>query len=128
MTKETSAVEIPDHLRPVLEATAKNLLRHLYGSEGLPWGTSFASLEDTIVHLCRLLGTELFHQALQRQAEQPLPQPLQHCPTCGRPNAPADPEPRSVTARLGQADWLEPSSYCGHCRKAFFPSVQEPGP
>jgi hypothetical protein len=127
MAKETSTVEIPAHLRPVLQAAAKNLLHHLYGSEGLPWGTPFADLEELVVQMCRTLGSELFQQALQHQAEQPVPVPLQHCPGCARVLPPGDTEPRSVQARLGSADWLEPSSYCDHCRKAFFPSVQEPG-
>jgi hypothetical protein len=127
MAIETTDVEIPAPLRPVLQATAKNLLHHLYGSEGLPWGTRFAEFEELVVQLCRTLGTELFHQALQRQADQPLPQSLQHCPTCGRPIELADPEPRFVQARLGSADWQEPACSCRHCRKAFFPSVGEPG-
>jgi hypothetical protein len=127
MANKTPAVEIPAPLRPVLQATAKNLLHHLYGPEGLPWGTSFADLEELVVQLSRILGSELFHQALQRQAEQPLPQPLQHCPSCGRPTEARDPEPRSVATRLSTADWQEPASHCDHCRKAFFPSVQESG-
>jgi hypothetical protein len=73
------------------------------------------------------LSSELLHQSVQRQAEQPIPQPLQHCPSCARPTQPGDPEPRTVHARLGTADWQEPSSHCDHCRKAFFPSVQESG-
>src|SRR4051794_30214684 len=112
MANKTPAVEIPDHLRPVLQATAKNLLHHLYGPEGLPWGTPFADLEELVVQLGRALGSELFHQALQRQAGQPLPQPLRHCPSCGRPTEERDPEPRSVTARLGTADWQEPAARC----------------
>ena len=128
MAKETIPVEIPAHLRPVLQATAKNLLRHLYGSEGLPWGTRFADLEEVVVLLCRTLGSELFHQALKRQAEQPVPAPLQHCPSCGRPTQTRDPEPRCVDARIGSADWQEPAAHCDHCRKAFFPSVGQPGP
>jgi hypothetical protein len=127
MAKETRTVEIPAHLRPVLLATAKNLMLHLYGPQGPPWGTSFADLEELMVQLSDALSSELLHQALQRQAEQPVPQPFQHCPTCGRPTAERDPEPRVVHARLGTADWKEPASHCGHCRKAFFPSVQESG-
>jgi hypothetical protein len=127
MKKKTSPVEIPPRLRPVLQAAAKNLLHHLYGTDGPPWGTSFSDLEELIVQLSRVLGSELLHQALQRQAEQPIPQPLQHCPRCGGPTQPRDREPRTVHARLGTADWQEPSSHCDHCRKAFFPSVQESG-
>lgn len=127
MKKKTSPVEIPAHLRPVLQAAAKNLLHHLYGPEGPPWGTSFSDLEELFVQLSQGLSSELLHQSLQRQAEQPIPQPLQHCPSCARPTQPGDPEPRTVHARLGTADWQEPSSHCDHCRKAFFPSVQESG-
>lgn len=127
MKKKTSPVDIPAHLRPVLQAAAKNLLRHLYGPDGPPWGTSFSDLEELFVQLSQVLSSELLHQSLQRQAEQPIPQPLQPCPSCGRPTQPRDPEPRTVHARLGTADWQEPSSHCDHCRKAFFPSVQESG-
>ena len=128
MAKETRAVEIPAELRPVLLATAKNLLNHLYGPQGPPWGTSFADLEELVVQLSDALSSELLHPALQRQAEQPVPPPLQHCPTCGRTTQARDPEPRCVQARIGTADWQEPATHCDHCRKAFFPSVPEPGP
>src|SRR2546422_11573690 len=101
MAKETLAVEIPAALRPVLLSTAKNLLPHLYGPQGPPWGTSFADLEELMVQLSDTLSSELLHQALQRQAEQPVPEPLQHCPTCGRPPEERDPEPRLVQARIG---------------------------
>jgi len=126
MAKATKAVEIPTALRPVLEATAKNLLHHLYGSEGLPWGTSFADLEELVVQLSHVLGSQLLQQALQRQADRPLPDSLQTCPSCGRPTDPRSHEPRSVQTRIGLADWQEPSAQCDHCRKAFFPSEQEP--
>jgi hypothetical protein len=128
MAKNTPAVEIPASVRPVLQAAAKNLLHHLYGAEGPAWGTSFADLEEVVVQLSRYLGSELLQQALQRQAAQPVPAPLQHCPRCGKPTAARPPEPRSVQTRIGTADWQEPTAHCDLCRKAFFPSVQEPGP
>src|SRR5436309_14850129 len=91
MATATPAAELPAHLRPVLQAAAKNLLHHLYGPQGPPWGTPFADLEELVVQLSDTLGSELLHQALQRQAEQPVPEPLRHCPSCGRPTRPADP-------------------------------------
>jgi len=127
MAKTTPMIQIPAQLRPVLHAAAKNLLFHLYGSQGLPWGTSFADLEELVVQLAETFSSELLQQALQHQAEQPLPPPLQHCPRCGRSTQPGEPQPRTVQTRRGTADWHEPSSSCDHCRKAFFPSVQEPG-
>jgi len=127
MAKETPAVEIPVHLRPVLQAAAKNLLYHLYGPEGPPWGTRLAQMEQLVGQLSNYLGPELRQQALQRQANQPVPEPLRHCPGCGRPTQARDPQLRSIQTDRGSANWQEPASYCDHCRKAFFPSVQEPG-
>ena len=127
MAKETLAVEIPTHLRPVLQAAAKNLLHHLYGPDGPPWDTRFADMEQLVGQLSNYLGTQLLQQALQRQADQLLPVPLRHCPTCGTPTQARDPQPRSVQTDRGTANWQEPASYCDRCRKAFFPSVQEPG-
>jgi len=127
MTTETHEVAVPAHLRPVLQAAAKNLLYHLYGAEGLPWGTHFSDLEEMVVQLCHSLGSELLHQTLQRQATRAVPEPLQHCPGCGRPTEARDPEPRTVQARIGTANWQEPASHCDRCRKSFFPSVEESG-
>jgi hypothetical protein len=127
MATDTSTVEIPAALRPVLLATAKNLLVHLYGPEGPAWGTPFADLEELAVRISQALGSELLGQALQRQAQQPVPPPLQTCPVCSGPLSAKPPEPRSVTTRIGFADWQEPASQCDRCRKAFFPAVQESG-
>jgi hypothetical protein len=127
MAKKTTKGEVPASLRPVLQAAAKNLLHHLYGPQGPAWGTPFADMELVVKQLSDYLGTEILQQALQRQAEQPLPEPLRHCPGCGRLTQPGNAEPRSVQTDRGVANWQEPASYCDHCRKAFFPSVQEPG-
>src|SRR5271154_6083759 len=101
MAPSASAVEIPAHLRPVVQAAAKNLLQHLYGPEGPPWGTSFVTLEDLTALLGDALGTEMLQQALQRQASQPVPSPLQACPSCGRPTGERPAEPRSIQTRRG---------------------------
>src|SRR5438034_2849071 len=91
MAKETLAVEIPAALRPVLLATANNLLNHLYGPQGPPWGTSFADLEELMVQLSDTLSSELLHLALQRPAEQPVPEPLPTAPVVAGPPRPATP-------------------------------------
>ena len=113
-------------LQPTLQAAAKNLLFHLYGAAGPPWGTSFADLEELALRLGHTLAAELLRQGLARQAATPPPQ-ADTCPTCGGPLDAADPEPRAVTTRAGEVGWLEPQRSCGHCRKAFFPSVPPPG-
>ena len=113
-------------LNPTVQAAAKNLLLHLYGEAGPPWGTSFADLEELAVQLGQTLSTELLRQGLARQAQTPPPR-ADACPTCGGPLDPAEPEPRTVTTRAGEVGWQEPQRYCGRCRKAFFPSVPSSG-
>jgi hypothetical protein len=127
MAKATPKVEIPPQLRPVVAAAAKNLANHLWGTQGPAWGTSFASLEELTAQITELLSSQLLQQALQRQADQPLPDPLRACPACSGPLDQQPPEPRSVRTTAGIADWQEPARYCPRCRRAFFPSIQEPG-
>jgi len=110
-------------LQPTLQAAAKNLLFHLYGEAGPPWGTSLAALEELALRLGHTLAAELLRQGLARQAATP---PADGCPACGGPTAAADPEPRTLTTRAGEVGWQEPRRYCGRCRKAFFPPVASP--
>jgi hypothetical protein len=127
MAKATRKVEIPADLRPVVAAAAKNLATHLWGAQGPAWGTSFASLEELTAQITESLGSQLLQQALQRQADQPLPESLLACPACAGPLDERPKEPRSVHTTAGTADWREPARYCPRCRRAFFPSVGEPG-
>jgi hypothetical protein len=127
MAKGTRKVDVPAEVRPVVAAAAKNLAHHLWGAQGPAWGTAFASLEELTAAISELLGAQLLHQALQRQAEQPVPEPLQVCPACAGPLDEQPPEPRRIHTNAGTADWQEPARYCCRCRRAFFPSVQEPG-
>jgi len=127
MAKATRKVDIPPAVRPVVVAAAQNLANHLGGSQGPAWGTSFASLEELTAQITDLLGSQLLHQALQRQADQPLPLPLQVCPAGSGPLDEQPKEPRSVHPTLGTADGQEPARYCPRCRRAFFPAEQELG-
>jgi hypothetical protein len=126
MAKATRKVDIPSELRPVVAAAAKNLANHLWGPQGPAWGTSFASLEGLTNQISELLASQLLHQALQRQADQPLPEDLLACPACSGVLDEQPPEPRSVHTTCGTADWQEPARYCPRCRRAFFPSIQGP--
>src|SRR5205085_6105144 len=94
-TSVTTTPQAAD-LKPTLQAAAKNLLFHLYGEGGPPWGTSFADLEELAVQLGQTLSTELLRQGLSRQAHTP-PPTAEVCPTCGGPVSIATLEPRTVT-------------------------------
>ncbi len=114
-------------LRIALEGTAKNFLHKVYGPEGMPWGTRFEELEDLAVAVGDEVARQMVNQALAQQAGTPAAANFHNCSQCGRPVLPEKTNPRIVQTRVGDVEWSEPEGYCGRCRKAFFPSVQESG-
>jgi hypothetical protein len=118
-----------DPVRPYLEGVAKNLVDRLYGADGPTWGTKLTELEDVVLAVRLVLSEQMLHEALQRQANtvDERPAPFRPCAKCGKEVEADDPEPRIVQTRAGEAEWLEPTTYCRRCRRSFFPSGQEPG-
>jgi hypothetical protein len=118
-----------DPVRPYLEGVAKNLIDRLYGPNGPAWGTKLTELEDVVLAVRQVLSEKMLDEALQRQANtvEERPPAFQSCSKCGKPVEPDDPEPRILDTRVGEAEWLEPTTYCRKCRRSFFPSGQEFG-
>ena len=124
--KRTPKVE---ELRPYVEGVAKNLVEKLYGSQGPAWGTKLTEIEDVFLEIRELLTEKMLDQALAQQADaSERPEAYRTCPGCGGPLPCADTNPRILQTRAGEGAWPEPQGYCARCRRAFFPSVQEPGP
>lgn len=120
-----------DPVRPYLEGVAKSLVERLFGRAGPQWGTSLSSIEDVIRSVRHVLSQRMLDEALQRQANSVADRPddFRLCPGCGgepQPGPDLD-EPRTLATTVGEAQWAEPAAYCRKCRRAFFPSVQEPG-
>lgn len=118
-----------DKVRPYVEGVAKSLIDKLYGPDGPPWGTSLTDLEDVLLEVRQLLSQRMLDVAVARQADALARQPdaARTCPGCQQPLACDTGNPRILQTRAGQAEWSEPEGYCSRCRRAFFPSVQEPG-
>jgi hypothetical protein len=118
-----------EEVRPYLEGVAKNLVDRLYGPGGPAWGTSLTDLEDLLLDLRRVLTEKVLAEALARQAAAHPEQPpaTRFCPGCQQPLACDAANPRLVQTRAGTAVWSEPEGYCSRCRRAFFPSVPQPG-
>lgn len=116
-------------LRPYLEGVAKKLAHDLFGPKGPHWGTTLTELEDIALQTRAILTEKLLAISLEQQAATPpeeRPAEVQACPSCQRPfGEHAEPEPRTVETRAGQAQWSEPKEYCTRCRRAFFPSEQK---
>ena len=114
---------------PYLEGVAKNLVDRLYGPAGPAWGTKLTEIEELLLDIRQILTERMLDDALARQAaaHDTAPTPAPTCPGCGQRLACDDTNERIVTTRVGEAQWAEPEGYCDRCRRAFFPSVQEPG-
>ena len=99
------ASAVLDQLEPALRAAAKNVLRHAYGSDGLPWGSRLDQTEDLAVLVAHRLGQLILEVGLQQQADRAMPDALRVCPGCGlaTPNQP--PQPRDLQTSLGDITW-----------------------
>jgi len=124
--KRTPKVE---ELRPYVEGVAKNLVDKLYGPKGPAWGTKLTEIEDVLLEVRELLTEKMLDLTLAHQAAalSELPGPSCTCPGCQAPLPCPDTNPRILKTRAGEAEWAEPQGYCDRCRRAFFPSVPEPG-
>lgn len=124
--KRTPEVE---NVRAYVEGVAKNLCDKLYGAQGPAWGTKLTEIEDVCLDIREILTEQMLAESLRRQGEAQgqTPESCAACPVCHEPMNCALKKPRRVTTRAGEAAWVEPEGHCRHCRRAFFPSVQEPG-
>jgi NADH pyrophosphatase NudC (nudix superfamily) len=122
-----------DPVRNYLEGVAKQLVDRIYGPKGPAWGTKLTDIEAVLLDLRAVLTEEMLQQALQRQAAQPAAPAAEYqtCPKCGKQTQARlpddDAKPRVLNTHAGMAQWHEPEQYCTRCRRAFFPSEQEPG-
>jgi len=117
-----------EQLRPYREGVAQNPVDKLYGSQGPAWGTKLTAIEDVLLGIRAVLTEELLDLARARQAAAAARPPASRtCPGCHDPLPCPDASPRLLKARAGEAEWSEPEGYCPRCRRAFFPSVREPG-
>jgi hypothetical protein len=123
--KRTPKVE---EVRPYVDGVAKNLVEKLYGPQGPAWGTKLTEIEDLFLEIREVLTEKMLDLALSQQAAGERPEAYATCPGCREPLPCPDTNPRILQTRAGEAEWPEPEGYCPRCRRAFFPSVQEPRP
>ncbi len=129
MARDKKRTQQVEELRPYVEGVAKNLVEKLYGPHGPAWGTRLTEIEDILLEIREVLTEKMLDLTLAQQAAaaDQGPPPYRHCPGCHQPLPCDATNPRILQTRAGEAQWSEPEGYCDRCRRAFFPSVQEPG-
>ncbi len=101
-----------------IAAEAKEIVGGCLRPDGRPM--TFAELEDECIEAGDLLTSAVLQQRVTERP--PLGQPP-CCPTCDRRGEPGPDEPRVLQTDRGEVEWLEPTYYCRHCRRSFFPSL-----
>src|SRR5947199_1971414 len=117
--KRQDASAVLDGLEPALRAAAKNVLRHAYGPDGMPWGTRLDQAEDLAVQVADRLAQLILELGLEQQAQQPRPPALHLCPGCGRPVEDKPAQTRQLQTSAGDIAWQQPRAHCTRCRRAF---------
>lgn len=116
-------------LRGRIRVAAQQLMEEKWSVEGQPaWlEKRFIEIEDEACEVADALAQEVMRLMAARQAELVGGGGDACCPSCRRTVRPADDEARCLQTRRGDLEWQEPSYYCRHCRKSFFPSVPRAG-
>lgn len=81
---------------------------------------TFAELEDECVAVGDLFTSAMLQQRVRER--QPV-EPAACCPTCDRAGDLCPDEPRVLQTDRGEVTWTEPTYFCRHCRRSFFPSL-----
>ena len=81
---------------------------------------TFAELEDESIEVGDFFTSAMLQQQIrERQPDQP----AACCPGCERAGDLCPDEPRVLQTDRGEVEWTEPTYYCRHCRRSFFPSL-----
>ena len=88
---------------------------------------------DTATAGDALIRREISARKVRSKTAGPTPGPAATaattaCPSCGGPLQARPAQPRTARSRRGDVAWDEPAGFCTRCRRAFFPSDQEPRP
>lgn len=73
------------------------------------------------------IGDALAARLMERQLTSREAESDRHCPCCGKSGHLKRRRRRVVQTKRGEIELVEPEFYCGHCRKSFFPGVEETG-
>jgi len=87
---------------------------------------TFVDLEELTCQIGDMVARELTQREVTRRAEA-LDVEEARCPDCGKLCSRGEPEPVVLDGLRGQLVYRQPSYFCRHCRRSFFPDGCVPG-
>jgi hypothetical protein len=82
---------------------------------------TLVDLEELTCQIGDEVARQLCQHELFGRAEQAAKEEIAMCPECGEPCMAGQPEPALLQGLRGELAYNQPSYYCRHCRRAFFP-------
>ena len=83
---------------------------------------TFVDLEELTAEIGDEVGRQLCENELAGRAERAANLEQCECPQCGALCARGEPEPMLLQGLRGEVAFSQPSYFCRHCRRSFFPS------
>jgi hypothetical protein len=106
---------LSDKIKAMVEELARE-----YQQELAEAGT-LVDLEELTCQIGDEVARQLCQHELLGRSEQAFKEEIAICPQCGEPSMTGQPEPTVLQGLRGELAYNQPSYYCWHCRRAFFP-------
>ena len=112
-------------MRTRVREMVENLAREYQGE--LAAAGTFVALEDLTAEIGDEFGRQLCENELLDRARRAANVEQCECPECGSLCPRGEPEPMVLQGLRGEVAFNQPSYFCSHCRRSFFPSSRSLG-
>ena len=89
---------------------------------------TLVDLEELTCQIGDEVARQLCQHELFGRAKLAMKEEIAKCPECGEPCMAGQPEPTLLEGLRGELAYNQPSYYCRHCRRSFFPDGGLAGP
>ncbi len=107
--------QLSERIKAVVEDLAREHQQELAKAGTL------VDLEELTCQIGDEVARQLCQHELFERAELAATREIAQCPECGEPCMIGQPEPAVLQGLRGELAYSQPSYYCRHCRRSFFP-------
>ena len=113
------------HMKSRVKAMVEELARE--HQQELAAAGTLVDLEELTCQIGDELARQLCENELGNRAQQAAELEQCECPECGRLCPRGQPEPVLLQGLRGEVGYNQPSYFCRHCRRSFFPAGRSIG-